>query len=61
MRHFLALLGAVAVAALAAAVLPLMAQGPDSRTGFGPTEVKVLPWIIFFIMTGVFEGMGKKK
>lgn len=61
MRHVFAVLGAVAVAALAAVVLPFLAKGPDCRTGFGPTEIKVLPWVIFFIMTGVFEGMGRKK
>ncbi|MBL7219683.1 MAG: hypothetical protein ISS69_06200 [Phycisphaerae bacterium] len=61
MRHFLAVLGAVAVASLAAVVLQFFAKTPDSPTGFGPTELKVLPVVIFFIMTGVFEGMGKKK
>lgn len=60
MRHFFAVLGAIAVAALAVVVLPFFAKGPGCRTGFGPTELKVIPWVVFFIMTGVFEGMGKK-
>ena len=51
----------MAVASLAAVVLQFFAKTPESPTGFGPTELKVLPVVIFFIMTGVFEGMGKKK
>ncbi len=63
LRYLFVLILSAGVASFCAGVLSFFAKDPAHavRTGFGPTEFEMLPWIIFFIMTGILSKVIGKK
>lgn len=60
MRHFLGILAGAIAAGATAAVLPLFAKPSSGGTGFRGSELKVLPIIVFFIVSFAVANAQKK-